>query len=243
MPHIRLTPAITWKDKIRFHKINRETGNRLRQQMIDEETEEAVSAEDTIMGYEFEKGSYVTVEKDEIDELKIENSETVSDAVEWNSVKAAALECRQRLADMGPESFVKTTGGKGLHVVIPITRHHEWPEVKAFASALSSTMAADNHIYITKMTKSARRGRIFIDYLRNDRTATAVAPYSTRARPGAPIALPINWSEMRNLPSGNHFTMATIDKRLSAKRADPWAEMTQIKQRLTAKAKKAVGLG
>ena len=165
------------------------------------------------------------------------------DAVEWNSVKAAALECRQRLADMGLESFVKTTGGKGLHVVIPITRHHEWPEVKAFASALSSTMAADNHIYITKMTKSARRGRIFIDYLRNDRTATAVAPYSTRARPGAPIALPIDWSEMRNLPSGNHFTMATIDKRLSAKRADPWAEMTQIKQRLTAKAKKAVGLG
>jgi len=74
---IRLTPAITWKDKIRFHKMNRETGNRLRQQMIDEQTEEAVSADDTIMGYEFEKGSYVTVEKEEIDELKIESSETV----------------------------------------------------------------------------------------------------------------------------------------------------------------------
>jgi Ku protein len=74
---IRLSPAITWKDKIRFHKINRETGNRLRQQMIDEETEEPVSSEDTIMGYEFEKGNYVTVEKDEIDELKIESSETI----------------------------------------------------------------------------------------------------------------------------------------------------------------------
>jgi Ku protein len=74
---IRLSPAITWKDKIRFHKINRETGNRLRQQMIDEETEEPVSSEDTIMGYEFEKGNYVTVEKEEIDELKIESSETI----------------------------------------------------------------------------------------------------------------------------------------------------------------------
>jgi len=164
------------------------------------------------------------------------------EAVEWNSVKAAALECRQRLTDMGLESFVKTTGGKGLHVVIPITRHHEWPEVKDFAQALGATMAADNRIYITKMTKSARRGRIFIDYLRNDRTATAVAPYSTRARAGAPVALPIEWSELRSLPSGNHYTVATTEKRLSAKRADPWKDMLTIKQRLTAKAKKAVGL-
>lgn len=165
------------------------------------------------------------------------------DGVEWNSVKAAALECRQRLADMGLKSFVKTTGGKGLHVVVPLSRHHEWPEVKDFAAALSSTMTADNRIYVTKVTKSARHGRIFIDYLRNDRTATAVAPYSTRARAGAPIALPIDWSELKTLPSGNHYTVATIDKRLSAKGGDPWADMLKIKQRLTAKAKKAVGLG
>ena len=164
------------------------------------------------------------------------------EAVEWNSVKAAALECRQRLSDMGLESFVKTTGGKGLHVVVPISRHHTWPEVKEFTQALGATMAADNRIYITKMTKSARRGRIFIDYLRNDRTATAVAPYSTRARAGAPIALPIDWSELRTLPSGNHDAVASIDTRLSAKRTDPWADMTKLKQRLTVKAKKAVGL-
>lgn len=87
---IRLTAAISWKDKIRFHKLNRETGNRLRQQMIDEETEEPVTGEDTVMGYEFEKGTYVTVEKDEIDELKIESSETIkiekvvpTEAVDW----------------------------------------------------------------------------------------------------------------------------------------------------------------
>jgi DNA end-binding protein Ku len=87
---IRLTPVITWKDKIRFHKLNRETGNRLRQQMIDEETEMPVSGDDTVMGYEFEKGNYVTVEKDEIDELKIESSETIkiekvvpTSAVDW----------------------------------------------------------------------------------------------------------------------------------------------------------------
>ena len=164
------------------------------------------------------------------------------EAVEWNSVKAAAMECRQRLTDMGLESFIKTTGGKGLHVVVPVGRYHDWPEVKGFAQALAATMAADNRIYITKMTKSARRGRIFIDYLRNDRTSTAVAPYSTRARAGAPIAVPIDWSELRSLPSGGHYTLATIDKRLSAKRADPWADMIKIKQRLTAKARKAVGL-
>jgi len=163
------------------------------------------------------------------------------EGVEWNSVKAAALECRQRLADMGLESFVKTTGGKGLHVVVPITRHHEWPEVKEFASALSSTMAADNRIYITKMTKSARRGRIFIDYLRNDRTATAVAPYSTRARAGAPVALPIDWSELRSLPSGNPYTLTTITKRRATEQADPWEDIAKIRQRLTPKAKKAVG--
>jgi len=164
------------------------------------------------------------------------------EAVEWNSVKAAALECHQRLTDMGLTSFLKTTGGKGLHVVVPIGRHHDWSEVKDFAQALATTMAADNRIYITRATKSARHGRIFIDYLRNDRTATAIAPYSTRARAGAPIAMPLDWSEIRSLPAGNHYTLRTIEKRLNSKHTDPWADMARVKQRLTAKAKKAVGL-
>ena len=89
--------------------------------------------------------------------------------------------------------------------------------------------------------ESARRGRIFIDYLRNDRTATAVAPYSTRARPGAPVALPVDWDELRTLPSGGHYTLASIGRRLG-RGDDPWAAMAGLRQRITAKAKRSVGL-
>ena len=163
------------------------------------------------------------------------------ESLPWERVVAAGFACRDRLASMGLTGFVKTTGGKGLHVVVPIERRHGWPEVKAFAQALAVAMAADDATFVTTMAKSARRGRIFIDYLRNDRTATAVAPYSTRARPGAPVALPVDWDELRTLPSGGHYTLASIGRRLG-RGDDPWAAMAGLRQRITAKAKRSVGL-
>ncbi|MBM3598113.1 MAG: DNA ligase D [Alphaproteobacteria bacterium] len=165
-----------------------------------------------------------------------------SEELPWSTIVNAALECRERLSALGLKSFVKTTGGKGLHVVLPIAPRYEWKEVKAFAMALASSMAADSPRYVTNMAKSARKGRIFIDYLRNDRTSTAIAPYSTRARPGAPIALPVAWDELKLLPSGRHYTVATIGRRLAGLKSDPWAEMDGLKQQITAKARKAVGL-
>ncbi|MBX6324383.1 MAG: non-homologous end-joining DNA ligase, partial [Rhodospirillaceae bacterium] len=106
-------------------------------------------------------------------------------------IAAAARTLRDVLDGMGLASFLKTTGGKGLHVVLPIARRHAWAEAKAFARGVAEAIAADAPTrYLVRQSKAERRGRIFIDYLRNDPTATAVAPYSTRARPGAPAAPP-----------------------------------------------------
>src|ERR671914_637196 len=114
-----------------------------------------------------------------------------------SGVVPAAREVRAALADLGLVSFVKTTGGKGLHVVAPIERRHEWREVKAFAKKFAESLAsAAPDRYLTRVSKAERRGRIFIDYLRNDPTSTVIAPYSTRARAGAPVATPIAWEEL-----------------------------------------------
>ena len=131
------------------------------------------------------------------------------------------------------DSFVKTTGGKGLHVVVPIRPENEWPVVKEFAHNLVLGIEKKNpDLYVTKMTKAIRKNRIYLDYLRNDRGSTAVAPYSTRARSGAPVALPLEWKDL-NAKIRPAFHVTDFDswkKRLST---DPWAEMPRIKQRLT----------
>jgi bifunctional non-homologous end joining protein LigD len=164
------------------------------------------------------------------------------ESVSWSRVVDAALQCRDRLDRLGLISFVKTTGGKGLHVVVPLARRHSWTEVKNFAQALAAAMAADDPIYVTTMRKSARQGRIYIDYLRNDFTSSAIAPYSTRARPGAPVAMPLGWDELRSVPSGRHYTLKTAPRRLASLRHDPWEGMEKMAQRLTSKAKRALGL-
>jgi bifunctional non-homologous end joining protein LigD len=149
------------------------------------------------------------------------------------AVAAAAINVRDRLADLGLASFVKTTGGKGLHVVLPIEPDHDWTFVKGWAKSLSEQMAADSpDLYLTRAAKAERVGRIFIDYLRNDPTATAVAPYSTRARRGAPVAMPLDWEEVDSDLDPTPFSVATVTALLAGRKADPWAAMTRVKQRL-----------
>jgi bifunctional non-homologous end joining protein LigD len=153
--------------------------------------------------------------------------------VKWPALIGAAREVRERLAALKLESFIKTTGGKGLHVVLPI-KNTPWDEAKGFARALAEAMERDNpKRFVSTAKKTRRDNRIFIDYLRNSREATAVAPYSTRARPGAPVAVPITWAELSKLPSSNHYTVLNISQRLSRLKKDPWAGIEKLKQRLS----------
>jgi len=149
------------------------------------------------------------------------------------AVVAAAIDVRDRLAALGLASFVKTTGGKGLHVVLPFEPMHDWPFVKSWAKALSEKMAADApDLYLTRAAKAERVGRIFIDYLRNDPTATAVAPYSTRARAGAPVAMPLRWEDVTPKLAPAAFSVKTAAAHLARRREDPWSSLTEMRQRL-----------
>jgi bifunctional non-homologous end joining protein LigD len=151
----------------------------------------------------------------------------------FEDVVAGAHEVRARLSDLGLVSFAKTTGGKGLHVVVPIERRHEWPDVKRFARSLAEAIAADAPTrYLTRISIAERRGRIFIDYLRNDPTSTAVAPYSTRSRVNAPVATPVTWDEVAPGLDPARFTIRTVPERLRGLNADPWADIDRIRQRL-----------
>ena len=152
--------------------------------------------------------------------------------VDFAAVKAAAREVRARLRRIDLTSFVKTTGGKGLHVVVPI-RPAPWATAKDFCHQVALSMENDDpKRYISSSTKSRRHGRIFVDYLRNSREATAIAPYSTRARPGAPVAVPLAWSELGGLRAANQYTVKNIPQRLSKLAADPWAGMARTRQGL-----------
>jgi bifunctional non-homologous end joining protein LigD len=154
------------------------------------------------------------------------------DEVGWPEVVAAARDVRERLAAIDLESFVKLSGGKGLHVVLPVDGA-DWDTTKTFAQAIALAMAADKpERYVAKMTKSLRTGKIFIDYLRNSLEQTAVAAYSTRARAGAPVSVPVTWDELGRTKSGNQYTVLNLGKRLGSLKQDPWKEMGQIKQKL-----------
>ncbi len=150
----------------------------------------------------------------------------------WKDVVAAARDVRDRLDAIGLKSFLKTSGGKGLHVVVPIAPT-PWDEAKDFSQALADAMAADApDRYVATATKSKRNNRIFIDYLRNSHDATAIAPYSTRARPGAPVSVPIEWSELGALKSASQYTVLNLPARLKKLRKNPWATIGRCKQKL-----------
>ncbi len=136
---------------------------------------------------------------------------------------------------MGLQTFLKTTGGKGLHVVVPI-ENAPWDEVKAFTRSVATTVAADSPgRYVATASKKERTGRIFVDYLRNSREATAIGAYSTRARPGATVSVPIAWDELGTLKTPNQYTVANLPQRLARLRRDPWADIGKVKQRLPAR--------
>lgn len=149
--------------------------------------------------------------------------------VEWGEVIQAALEVRQRFLDLGLESFVKTTGGKGLHVVAPLQPRAEWDDVKRFAKSVADAMASDSpDRFVATVTKSKRKGKILVDYLRNGRGATAVAPYSTRARPGAAVSMPLDWDELSSAIGPDYFTVQNAPTRLAALRTDPWKDFWKV---------------
>jgi bifunctional non-homologous end joining protein LigD len=162
------------------------------------------------------------------------------EGVAWRDVIAAAKDVKQRFADFGLASFVKTTGGKGLHVVAPLKPSAGWEEVKNFSRDIAQSMAADSpESYVATITKSKRHGKILIDYLRNGRGATAVAPYSTRARPGAPVSMPLGWSELTPEIGPAYFTLANAPARLAALSKDPWGDFQKLAKSLpSSKAKK-----
>ena len=150
----------------------------------------------------------------------------------FDSVVAAALDVRDRLEAIGLRSFAKTTGGKGLHVVVPILPDAEWRDAKAFAKGLAEQMSEERpDLYLARISKAEREGRIFIDYLRNDPTSTAVGPYSTRSRPGAPVSLPITWDEVTPGLDPKAFNLRTVPG-LIADKPDPWAEIFDVRQSL-----------
>jgi len=158
------------------------------------------------------------------------------EAIDWKTLAATAKEFRSRLEKLGLQSFLKTTGGKGLHVVAPIKPENEWPMIKDFAHNVVLGMERKNPgLYVTKMTKALRKNRIYLDYLRNDRGSTAIAPYSSRARSGAPVALPLHWKEL-NAKSRPVFHVMDFESWKERLATDPWAEMPKMKQRLSAKA-------
>jgi len=156
-------------------------------------------------------------------------------SVTWPHVVTAAFEVRLLLEELDLTSFVKTTGGKGLHIVVPIRRRTSWSDAKAFCRNVADFLvAAAPDRYIAKMSKAARKGKIFVDYLRNDRGATAIAPYSTRARPGAPVSVPITWEELSDKMTSNYFNVQNLPARLSRLKRDPWAAMHKTEQSITA---------
>lgn len=153
-------------------------------------------------------------------------------SISWSTLAGSALDIRSRLKQIGLKSFVKVTGGKGLHVMAPIQPVLSWAELKSVAHAFVLQMEKDEpRLYLTKMTKSARKGKIYLDYLRNERGATAVAPFSPRARAGMPASLPLAWDELKQ-GSVPQFRLADISQWRARLKQDPWKGMLTLIQKI-----------
>lgn len=154
--------------------------------------------------------------------------------VPWHRVTTAAQTLRVLLDGLGLASFLRTTGGKGLHVVLPLRRRHSWEEVENFSRAVAElfTEAVPGE-YTISPSRRIRRGKIFVDYLRNVRGATAIANYSTRARPGAPVAVPLAWEELEREPRADYYNVRNVMRRLRSLPHDPWQDYPRTRQSIT----------
>jgi bifunctional non-homologous end joining protein LigD len=153
--------------------------------------------------------------------------------VAWKRVAAAAVDVRELLAGVGLASFVRTTGGKGLHVVVPLRPAPVWAQAKDFAHAFAASLAASRPgEFVASAAKNKRDGKIFVDYLRNARGATSVASYSLRSRAGAPVAVPLAWSELGKIKGGDAFNIRSVPARLKRLRNDPWKGFDSVQQSL-----------
>ncbi len=151
--------------------------------------------------------------------------------VPFEAVKLAAEDLRVRLEQLGLESFLRCTGGKGLHVVVPLAEKDHWDDVKEWSRSVAEQMVRDvPSAYVATMTKAKRTGKIFVDFFRNDYTATAVGDFSVRARPGAPVAVPLEWSELKKLAAPDQFSIDSVIKRI--KRKPPDDARYTLKQRI-----------
>ena len=154
------------------------------------------------------------------------------EGLDFEAVKKAAADLKQHLADLGLASFAMLSGGKGVHVVVPLTPEAEWPAVKSFAERFSRALAqAEPDRFTAKLSKAERKGRIFIDYLRNQRGSTAVLPYVARARPGAPVAVPVGWTELREIDTPQAFSVrdaGTLIERANSRALKGWGQADQV---------------
>jgi bifunctional non-homologous end joining protein LigD len=154
--------------------------------------------------------------------------------VKWSEVIQAAREVRVVLEELGLVTYLKTTGGKGLHIVVPIQARTDWDDAKGFCKAVAELMArVAPERYTATMSKAARKGKIYIDYLRNSRGATAIAAYSTRSRQGAPVSVPIAWDELSVKLRSDSFNIINLPARLKLLKKDPWSEVSQTRQSIT----------
>ena len=163
-------------------------------------------------------------------------------ALPWSVMLEAARSLYDRLRAMGLHAFLRTTGGKGLHLVAPLVPGIGWQDLSQFAKALADRLVEEYpKRFTTRMAKSERHGRIFVDYLRNSRGNTAIACYSTRARPGAPVATPIRRDELGPRMTGDRYSMQSVRRRLRALAGDPWEDYQQARRPVTHAMLVAVG--
>lgn len=161
----------------------------------------------------------------------------------WSTLRDGCELVRTLLDELELQWFIKTTGGKGIHFVLPLQRRHTWDEVKDFSRGLAEHLAKTlPSLFIANMSKQRRRGLIYVDYLRNAETATAVAAYSMRARAGLPISMPIAWNEMKQDVRGAYFNLRNVPEILETRRHDPWGDHEAASQQISASAKRAVGV-
>ena len=157
-------------------------------------------------------------------------------AITWKELIAGAKIVRSKLQEIGFDPYLKTTGGKGLHLVVPLVPEHDFPTIKAFTRAVAETITKESpDKFIATMSKAARKGKIFIDYLRNDTTSTAIAPFSIRARIGAPVSVTLDWSELKPSLVPANFTIKTVPTRLKKLKADPWKNFSRYRQKISSK--------